>query len=133
MPASAVITCQKPVAPQNGGVDISDPALIYGTLATFWCSEDYMLQGTRDQQCLGSGEWSSTTPACLSKDLLRIIVSDGSAVTGLCNRCTVLIAVCFLVNHGQFLIMTLAINKIEKVARIKLQEFMLPQWTSLKS
>ncbi|KAL3184423.1 hypothetical protein MRX96_031833 [Rhipicephalus microplus] len=53
------VTCQAPIAPENGHVDIpSAGGAVVGSTARFRCSLGYELHGPNESTCLGSGRWS---------------------------------------------------------------------------
>lgn len=55
--------CDKPVAPANGGVIITD--ITEGGTVTFFCYRGYILYGYSSITCQPDGEWSGAQPKCI--------------------------------------------------------------------
>ena len=47
-----------------------------GAALNYSCSEGFNLVGTASQECLPTGEWSSSTPLCMQGELLGGAVSE---------------------------------------------------------
>ena len=47
-----------------------------GAALNYSCSEGFNLVGTASQECLPTGEWSSSTPLCMQGESMGGVVSE---------------------------------------------------------
>ena len=73
-PPPSGVLCPIPILPLDGEVSWSSREV--GEALHYSCSEGFNLVGTASQECLSTGEWSSSTPLCMQGESLGGAVSE---------------------------------------------------------
>ncbi|MBK6811778.1 MAG: hypothetical protein IPG81_23390 [Sandaracinaceae bacterium] len=64
-PTCGLVSCATRTAPTNGTITPTSGPYVFGDSITYACNMGYSLSGgTAMQDCLASGNWSSTAPTC---------------------------------------------------------------------
>lgn len=61
----SAIDCGILQSPANGRVDFT--ATTFTSIAAYYCSEGFRLNGNETRECLMNGEWSGAEPQCIGK------------------------------------------------------------------
>ena len=72
--SSLGVLCPIPILPLDGEASWSSREM--GAALNYSCSEGFNLVGTASQECLPTGEWSSSTPLCMQGESMGGVVSE---------------------------------------------------------
>lgn len=70
-PTCQFVDCGPPPEPEHGSVWLVNGTTTFSSQATFTCGSDYRLQGRTTRLCQEDGNWSSSTPSCKCKIVLK--------------------------------------------------------------
>lgn len=83
-PSCDIVDCSDPEKPRDGAVDTSN-GTTFGETVLYSCHSGYEINGTRQRQCLQTGNWSTPEPVCQrvgeyhsSSHLFVIIISKNA-------------------------------------------------------
>ena len=62
---NAVVECEVLLAPANGRVGV--PSNRFGSVAVYFCDDNFELDGDKSRTCQFNGQWSGTMPFCRRK------------------------------------------------------------------
>ncbi|KAM8930709.1 E-selectin-like [Pelodytes ibericus] len=77
VPFCEALECEALMVPNMGIMNCTDPLgrFKYGSVCTFDCENDLLLNGTNTLECDHSGKWSAPLPTCQGKNILNDFVT----------------------------------------------------------
>ena len=66
---NAAVVCSVLTDPTNGFVSFTTTT--FNSVATYTCTSNYVISGSRQRTCLETGQWSGEEPTCISESFIN--------------------------------------------------------------